>query len=48
MSESQVGPTTPRSLIEALYGRYPAAVNVGRARLDRPMTFAEKDRKSVV
>ncbi len=42
MAETQVGPTTPISLIEALYGRYPTAVGTGKYRLGRPMTFAEK------
>ena len=42
MAESQVGPTTPVELVEALYARYPECVEVGRRRLGRPLTFSEK------
>lgn len=42
MAATQVGPTTPVSLVEALYGRYPAAIETARGRLGRPLTFAEK------
>ncbi|MCJ7671019.1 MAG: hypothetical protein MUP67_03100, partial [Acidimicrobiia bacterium] len=38
----QLGPTTPIELIESLYSRYPAAVEVAKRRLGRPLTFAEK------
>src|SRR5256714_11074569 len=36
------GPTTPVALVEEVYGRYPERVAVGRRRLGRPLTFAEK------
>ena len=42
MAESSVGPNTPISLIEAAYARLPERVAVGRERLGRPLTFAEK------
>ncbi len=38
----QIGPTTPVSLVEAVYAKYPSAVATTRERLGRPMTFAEK------
>jgi aconitate hydratase len=41
MSEP-VGPTTPLSLVEDAYGRFTERVATTRARLGRPMTFAEK------
>jgi aconitate hydratase len=41
MSES-VAPTTPASLVEAVYARYPERVAIARDRLGRPLTFAEK------
>ena len=37
-----VGPTTPLSLVEAAYERYPEALATARRRLGRPLTFAEK------
>jgi aconitate hydratase len=42
MAESQVGPTTPVELIEAHYRRSPERLEIGRRRLERPLTFAEK------
>ena len=42
MAESKVGPTTPVELVESLYARYPERVDIGRSRLGRPLTFAEK------
>ena len=42
MAESTVGPSTPISLIEAAYARLPERVAIGRERLGRPLTFAEK------
>ena len=36
------GPTTPVALVEEVYGRYPERVAVGRRRLGRPLTYAEK------
>jgi len=42
MAESNVGPTTPPELVEALYARYPEAVETFRKRLGRPLTFSEK------
>jgi aconitate hydratase len=42
MAESQVGPTTPVSLVEALYACYPERVETARRRLGRPLTYAEK------
>jgi len=36
------GPTTPLELVESVYDRYPARLDVGRRRLGRPLTFAEK------
>src|SRR3954449_13306505 len=41
MPESVV-PTTPASLVEAVYARYPERVAIARERLGRPLTFAEK------
>jgi len=35
-------PTTPLALIEALYERIPETTSLGRSRLKRPLTFAEK------
>jgi aconitate hydratase len=37
-----VGPTTPPSLVEAAYARYPESLAAARSRLGRPLTFAEK------
>ena len=37
-----VGPTTPVELVESVYARYPERVAIGRRRLGRPLTFAEK------
>jgi aconitate hydratase len=42
MAESKIGPTTPVELVESVYSRYPERVDIGRRRLGRPMTFAEK------
>jgi aconitate hydratase len=42
MPESTVGPTTPASLVEQVYGRYPGRLDVARARLGRALTYAEK------
>src|SRR5712672_3404708 len=36
------GPATPVALVEEVYGRYPERVAVGRRRLGRPLTYAEK------
>ncbi len=36
------GPTTPSQLVEGVYARYPERVAIGRRRLGRPLTFAEK------
>ena len=36
------GPATPTELVEAVYARYPERVDVGRRRLGRPLTYAEK------
>src|SRR6266480_5699185 len=36
------GPSTPVALVEEVYGRYPERVAVGRRRLGRPLTYAEK------
>src|SRR5215813_4497835 len=41
MAES-VGPTTPIDLVEAVYAKFPGALDVARRRLGRPLTFAEK------
>src|SRR5690242_17534984 len=38
----QIGPTTPESLVAAVYARFPSALEITRARLARPLTFAEK------
>src|SRR3979411_870786 len=35
-------PATPVALVEEVYGRYPERVAVGRRRLGRPLTYAEK------
>jgi aconitate hydratase len=37
-----VGPTTPSELVRAAYAKYPAALDAGRRRLGRGLTFAEK------
>src|SRR6202050_3908050 len=37
-----VSPSTPLSLVEQVYGRLPERVVLGRERLGRPLTFAEK------
>jgi aconitate hydratase len=37
-----VGPTTPLALVQAVYDRYPARLEVARRRLGRPLTFGEK------
>ncbi|MFM8304004.1 MAG: aconitate hydratase [Actinomycetota bacterium] len=42
MAEATVGPITPDALVEEVYGRYPERVEIGRRRLGRPLTFAEK------
>src|SRR5687767_7646715 len=42
MAESDVGPTTPVELVEALYARFPQAVETARRRLGRALTFSEK------
>ncbi len=42
MAESHVGPTTPVELVEALYARFPQAVETARRRLGRALTFSEK------
>ncbi len=39
---ANVGPTTPASLVEQVYGRFAATTEVARRRLGRPVTFAEK------
>jgi aconitate hydratase len=36
------GPTTPIELVQAVYERYPARLDVARRRLGRPLTYAEK------
>jgi aconitate hydratase len=36
------GPTTATELVEAVYSRYPERVDIGRRRLGRPLTYAEK------
>jgi aconitate hydratase len=38
----QIGPTTPASLVEAVYARFPETLAITRERLGRPLTFAEK------
>jgi aconitate hydratase len=38
----KVEATTPASLVETLYRRYPETTAIGRERLRRPLTFAEK------
>ena len=37
-----VAATTPIELVQAVYGRLPERVALGRRRLGRPLTFAEK------
>ncbi len=37
-----VGPTTPASLVEQVYGRFRERDEIARERLGRPLTFAEK------
>ncbi|HEX4491819.1 MAG TPA: aconitate hydratase [Acidimicrobiia bacterium] len=39
---TNVGPSTPTSLIEGVYARLPERVAIARERLGRPVTFAEK------
>ncbi len=36
------GPTTPTELVEGVYARYPDRVDIGRRRLGRSLTYAEK------
>src|SRR4029450_9871128 len=36
------GLSTPVALVEEVYGRYPERVAVGRRRVGRPLTYAEK------
>ena len=38
----RIGPTTPESVVEAVYEKFPERVAIIRERLGRPMTFAEK------
>src|SRR5947199_1415522 len=38
----RIGPTTPEPLVEAVYAKFPGALEITRARLGRPLTFAEK------
>ena len=38
----QIGPTTPESLVAAVYAQFPERVAIARERLGRPLTFAEK------
>ena len=38
----QIGPTTPVSLVDSVYARFPERLKVTRERLGRPLTFAEK------
>src|ERR1700675_215743 len=38
----EIGPSTPESLVEAVYAKYPERVAITRERLGRPLTFAEK------
>ncbi len=42
MAEPAVGPTTPTEVVDGRYRQYPERIEVGRRRLGRPMTFAEK------
>ena len=42
MAASPVGPTTPIEVVEALYTRIPGALEIGRGRVGRPLTFTEK------
>jgi aconitate hydratase len=42
MVETQIGPTTPVELVEALYGQFPARIDVARRRLGRPLTYTDK------
>ena len=37
-----IEPTTPASLVEAMYAKFPERVAIARERLHRPLTFAEK------
>ena len=37
-----IGPTTPESLVEALYATFPERIAIVRERLGRPMTLVEK------
>ncbi len=39
---ANVDATTPVSIVENLYARYPETTDIGRQRLGRPLTFAEK------
>ena len=38
----QIGPSTPESLVAAVYAAFPERIGIVRERLGRPMTFAEK------
>src|SRR5437762_1350417 len=38
----QIEPTTPASLVERVYERFPERVSLMRTRAGRPLTFAEK------
>ncbi len=38
----RIGPTTPESLVEAVYATFPRRIAIARERLGRAMTFAEK------
>jgi aconitate hydratase len=40
--DDATAPTTPVALVEEVYGRYPERLAVGRRRLGRPLTYAEK------
>src|SRR5215813_8529856 len=40
--DEATAPTTPVGLVEEVYGRYPERLAVGRRRLGRPLTYAEK------
>jgi aconitate hydratase len=43
MAGTQIeGPTTPVALVESVYERMPARLDVARRRVGRPLTFAEK------
>ena len=39
---NHAGPTTPATLVKAVYERFVAATKTGRERLGRPLTFSEK------